>query len=1175
MSDDALLLANPAAQSLIDAGVPRSEVLAGLRGRRTSAADSDADADVPMITRTASIQGTLPSDWEERFDPASGRKFYVNHETRSTTWTRPRPAAGARSMYPSFAPRVAEPARAAWDLAELSHSHSSASNGSVPIGMPLSPVGDAISVPIAVPITVQPAAAEQAAPPAQQAAANPARIGVFSRMFNRSKSKPTAGGSGAGSSASMPASIAETAPTAAPEEPTPTPEPLDLLRSADFSLPARLEALQSLTTGEADAPTLAMRLVDVLGSTDEPTLQAALCRAVWSLAESADVRTAIIEGGGILYIGALLGATPNAEVEQETALLLVALSTTAAACAQIVAADGIAAVLALISRDGPVHASAMQLIVAICTHRQAAAVASAGGAPPLTAELMRAAAVAKGWGGTPADGCRDAKLALVCLGALAASGPPQLEAVRHAVRDAGALPSLVALLGTDVDGVDAAAMSILAHLELSGQAADELANTGGIALLCESLAGATDSRLQAVQTLATLSASAVSAVAIAEATDALPNLFALVGERDEAAQTAALTTLANLCAVGALPGDALRSQTALATLATAATPDDPRDTAAAAMLIAQAAQDVSARAQLADLGVPHFLASALSAPTSGGAHGASNAAPWAAPGAVSRHATMALAHFAADDALRTELASWGALAPLVRQLTPLTQPDARTRAMALSALANFSFIDPNALVEAGLPSRLGSLLFEADNSTLAMALTALTNVTKADTPAAAAAVEPLLNAGTPLGVHTLLSHTDAAVKAQALAVVVQMCHLPRLASAFAESGAVATVVAHIADIEPLAAGGLATALRAMTAGSDAARREALTVRGVPILCKALLGCPDLGGRYGLAHALSTLLKGEWAVAFEAAGWPALLAVLSLATPPVLEGQQAVDPTAHTAMHAEAARGAAALLVTNKASREALGEDANALRFLTHCLTSLTLQPDMEADEMLALGASHALVATLESAQIELVDDGARALIQLANQPRLVAPLAEANAAPAIVRVLGSVEPAIAAPLGHALGTMVATSEEVRRAALAAGGAAAVSIALLKMQTQGAALHAEGRTILALTLAALVRDDWSAVHEAGGWQALVAALAAAAANASPAMRQLADAATPPLLDSLSRTPASAATGAAASAPLVGGDPGSAPANYSFDDDEATATATSSAQSALAGGNWELD
>ena len=31
----------------------------------------------------------LPPGWEERFDPGSARKYYVNHQTRQTSWTLP------------------------------------------------------------------------------------------------------------------------------------------------------------------------------------------------------------------------------------------------------------------------------------------------------------------------------------------------------------------------------------------------------------------------------------------------------------------------------------------------------------------------------------------------------------------------------------------------------------------------------------------------------------------------------------------------------------------------------------------------------------------------------------------------------------------------------------------------------------------------------------------------------------------------------------------------------------------------------------------------------------------------------------------------------------------------------------------------------------------------------
>ncbi|KAH9582260.1 WW domain [Trypanosoma melophagium] len=46
---------------------------------------------VAPLGGTAAVSGVsaLPPFWEERVDPKSGRKFYVNHQTRETTWTRP------------------------------------------------------------------------------------------------------------------------------------------------------------------------------------------------------------------------------------------------------------------------------------------------------------------------------------------------------------------------------------------------------------------------------------------------------------------------------------------------------------------------------------------------------------------------------------------------------------------------------------------------------------------------------------------------------------------------------------------------------------------------------------------------------------------------------------------------------------------------------------------------------------------------------------------------------------------------------------------------------------------------------------------------------------------------------------------------------------------------------
>jgi len=91
----------------------------------------------------------------------------------------------------------------------------------------------------------------------------------------------------------------------------------------------------------------------------------------------------------------------------------------------------------------------------------------------------------------------------------------------------------------------------------------------------------------------------------------------------------------------------------------------------------------------------------------------------------------------------------------------------------------------------------------------------------------------------------------------------------------------------------------------------------------------------------------------------------------------------------------------------------------------------------------------------------------------------------------------------------ALRSLVEVSEDARKAALAAGGAAQLSKAMLR----GAA---DTKLALALALASLVQDDWESVQASTGWGGLITALASAAAAATPQMKSLADAAVKPLL-----------------------------------------------------------
>ena len=96
-SADEALLAQPMAKAMLEAGVPRDEVIAGLRSaaqptqpvRPQPATQEPYDAEPLQSARSHSFGAPLPTGWEERFDPSSGRKFYVDYVNKATSWTRP------------------------------------------------------------------------------------------------------------------------------------------------------------------------------------------------------------------------------------------------------------------------------------------------------------------------------------------------------------------------------------------------------------------------------------------------------------------------------------------------------------------------------------------------------------------------------------------------------------------------------------------------------------------------------------------------------------------------------------------------------------------------------------------------------------------------------------------------------------------------------------------------------------------------------------------------------------------------------------------------------------------------------------------------------------------------------------------------------------------------------
>ncbi len=286
LSDDELLASNPDAAGLIAAGVPREEVLQGLRNQTDAAAQPEPAPVVPPIARTASLQrgsaAPLPPGWEERFDPGTGRKFYLNSNTRETTWTRPRNQQ-APPLYPS-----AEATPRSWDLNEMS----------------------ARSPRAAVEPEPEPTTAD--------AAGSPRKKSIMSNiggLFGFGKKKP------AEAEVSPDATAPAATTVAVPGEAEADVDTLLVVMSdATLAIPKRVDAAKSVSAlvqkvaREGEATTepaaasmkdgrLALRLMDVLGAVSEPPVQAALCHAIWLLAAEEQVKDAIAEGGGILYLG--------------------------------------------------------------------------------------------------------------------------------------------------------------------------------------------------------------------------------------------------------------------------------------------------------------------------------------------------------------------------------------------------------------------------------------------------------------------------------------------------------------------------------------------------------------------------------------------------------------------------------------------------------------------------------------------------------------------------------------------------------------------------------------------------------------------------------------------------------------------------------------------------------
>ena len=214
-------LQSPIAQSLLAAGVPEEEVLANLRrstgassGQPTSAVGPAGPPLEPIVTRVPSAPEPLPRGWEERFDPSSGRRFYIDFVNQTTSWTRPAPEGATLRQSVSGLSR--DPVTtASWQLANVDASLTYPAFG------PRSDIPTATATPAPAAAGLDEASAAPATSPGHD---RDGFFGKFSQsLFGRPKARPVeaAGSAAAPTTVVHPAFAGPTAaPIASPVDPT-------------------------------------------------------------------------------------------------------------------------------------------------------------------------------------------------------------------------------------------------------------------------------------------------------------------------------------------------------------------------------------------------------------------------------------------------------------------------------------------------------------------------------------------------------------------------------------------------------------------------------------------------------------------------------------------------------------------------------------------------------------------------------------------------------------------------------------------------------------------------------------------------------------------------------------------------------------------------------------------
>lgn len=604
-----------------------------------------------------------------------------------------------------------------------------------------------------------------------------------------------------------------------------------------------------------------------------------VCGALTRLCADDESAAREVARAGAAFVLAPALASPSAATQEEAAALLsIIAAVDADARTQAAESGGLAHVVGLLrSRNAQTRDAGLGLARELArSSRCASALVDAGAAAPLAQVL--------GQTQLPAEFLTEAIQLLLALGG---AGGGALKRVQAAVRESSGVPALTQLMSSPDSALRSAAMRAVSELSAGDSAAtDSLRESGGVVLLSESLLSPDEqTALQAVSTIAQMSASAQHVSSIID-NNCLSPLLQLLSHRSAAVRSEAELAFSNLARSGAINSLLLHDPSASKHLVSLLRRSGGVMQSQAAIAIAGIANDARARETLFAQGaLPQLVALLGADPELAGA------------------AVQAVAHFASDERFRGTLAELGVSHALATQLSHRSPDVARC---ALSAVANLSFVESGipALAAAGVPMRLGELLFGADDATLHMLLAALCNIGAADPSDAGT---QLLQVGGALGLVTLLNHRDTGLQAQAALLIGQLAQCAPFAQAVGAADATKLLAALLhsptLDVQMNAV----YALGILSGQDDAAARAVEATGAITSLTRMLLGTGEPDSKRRATLALANVVRGQWRQVYNMGGFAALLVALNVGTDAVQQevsreiANLASDPTHRRAL----------------------------------------------------------------------------------------------------------------------------------------------------------------------------------------------------------------------------------------------------------------------------------